>query len=235
MLTPEEPMEPLPIRRRLTVLRDGSTRTADLVFCESSGRSVPLSRCVACRFAGRVVRDAAGRSVAVECCRFTLRSASTGAEPPPSGDRAQGAGVAQVAAALPLGLSLFRPAFCVMYDAPLTIAMRALAMESSAYGVAIVDEQQRLVGMLPRAKAALALIRAAGEVAVEHMVAEWGSIDESQSLSAAFATMTGQHARELTVVGEGRMFVGLVRDIDALRFVAYVSRTGLRPRFEHAA
>lgn len=182
-----------------------------------------------------MVRDATGRSIAVECCRFTLRSASTGSEPPPSGDRLQGAGAAQVAAALPVGLSLFRPAVCVMYDAPLAAAMRALAMESSAYGVAIVDEQQRLVGMLPRATAALALIQAGGDVTAEHMAAEGGSIDEGQTLGAAFATMTGQHARELRVVGEGRAFVGVVRDVDALRFVAYVSRTGLRPRFERAA
>jgi CBS domain-containing protein len=68
-----------------------------------------------------------------------------------------------------------------------------------------------------------------------HMTAEWCSVDEGESLGAAFATMTARHARELPVVGEGRAYVGAVRDIDALRFVAYVSRTGLRPPLERAA
>ena len=108
-------------------------------------------------------------------------------------------------------------------------------MEPSAYGVAVVDEDSRLVGILPRATATLALLRNASDAAAEHMTVDWSTVDESQSLGVAFGTMTVRRARELSVVGEGRAVVGTLRDIDALRFVSYVSRTGLRPRAERAA
>jgi len=182
-----------------------------------------------------VTRDASGRALTVDCCRFTLASARSADAPPPSGVQLSGAGVAEVAAALPVGLSLVRPALCVSYDATLRVAMRALASEPSAYGVAVVDEEHRFVGTLPRATAALTLLQASADVAAEHMTAGWCSVDEGRSLGEAFATMTAQHARELIVVGERRVFVGSLRDIDALRFVAYVSRTGLRPPVERAA
>lgn len=181
-----------------------------------------------------MTRDATGRALTVDCCRFTLRTARSD-DAPPSGDRLGGAGVAELAASLPVGLSLVRPAICVSFDTPLRVAMRALSAEPSAYGVAVVDHEQRFVGTLPRATAALALLHSSGDVAAQHMTAEWCSVDEGQSLGSAFAMMTARHARELTVVGEGRSFVGSVRDIDALRFVAYVSRTGLRPAVQRAA
>jgi hypothetical protein len=227
-------MEPLPIRRRLTILGDGSTRASDLVFCEPSGGSVPLSRCATCGHGGAVTHDARGRAGTVDCCRVTLQTARSVDDPPPSGVRLRGAGVVELAASLPVGLSLVRPAICVSFDAPLRVAMRALAAEPSAYGVAVVDHEHRFVGTLPRATAALALLHSS-DGAAEHMTAEWCSVDEAQSLGEAFAMMTARHARELTVVGEGRAFVGTVRDIDALRFVAYVSRTGLRPPLARVA
>lgn len=230
-----QPMEPLPVRRRLTILGDGMPRTSELVFCEPSGHSVPLSRCATCNHSGAVIRDVSGVARTVDCCRFTLATARSPGDPPPSGDRLCCAGVAELAATLPVGLSLVRPAICVAHDVPLRIAMRALAAEPSAYGVAVVDDDHRFVGTLPRATAALALLHSSGDVAAEHVTAEWCSVDEARTLGAAFAMMTERHARELTVVGEGRAFVGTLRDIDALRFVAYVSRTGLRPPLERAA
>ena len=232
-----EPTDPLPIRRRLTILRDGSTSAASIVFCDPEMRSVPLSRCATCRFGGALERDAQGREATIECSRFTLSSSHLGREsdPPPSGERLCGAGAASVAAMLPVGLSLVRPIVCVAYDAPLRVAARALEMTGSAFGVAVVEGEGRLVGILPRATATLARLRSAADAVAEHMAVEWSVVDESESLGAAFGTMTARRARELSVVGEGRAVVGTLRDIDALRFVSYVSRTGLRPPAERAA
>jgi predicted transcriptional regulator len=181
------------------------------------------------------VRDAAGCSVTVECSRFTLASVGSPSEPPASGERLQGTGAAQVAAILPVGMSLVRPTICISHDAPLPVAIHALAMEPGAHGIAVVDEGQRFVGMLARSIASVALIHSGSDSVAKHMITEWSAIDESASLGAAFSAMAAKHARELTVVGEGGAFVGFVRDIDALRFVAFVSRTGLRPRCERAA
>jgi hypothetical protein len=60
-------------------------------------------------------------------------------------------------------------------------------------------------------------------------------VDEGASLGDAFGAMTARHARELTVVGPDRDVVGTLRDVDALRFVAYVARTGMRPAWGRAA
>jgi hypothetical protein len=40
----------------------------------------------------------------------------------------------------------------------MSVAMRALAFEPSAYGVAVVNESARFVGVLGRARAALGLL-----------------------------------------------------------------------------
>jgi len=231
-----DPMDPLPIRRRLTVLRDGSTCEATLVFCDQQQRSVPLSRCASCRFGGAIERDARGVEATIACSRFTLPSSPLGREPSPprTQDLWSGAGVARLAATLPVGLSLMRPVVCVSYDAPLRVAMRALEVEPSAYGVAVVDDEGRLVGILPRATASLALLRSSTDAAAEQMTVDWSVVDEAQSLGDAFATMTAKRARELPVVGEGRALVGTLRDIDALQFVSYVSRTSLRPPLKRA-
>lgn len=198
---------------------------------------MPLARCAACRFAGAIARDARGLESTIECCRFTLPSSpsSGDAGPPPSGPNLSGTGVATVAATLPVGLSLGRSVVCVAYDAPLRVVARALEMEASGYGITVVDDKERLIGILPRATATLAFLESAAEAVAEHMAVEWSVVDESESLGAAFGTMTSRRARELSVVGEGRAVVGTLRDIDALRFVSYVSRTGLRPPVERAA
>jgi CBS domain-containing protein len=231
----EEAMECIPVRQRLKFLRDGSMDTTELVFCETDGASVPLSRCASCPFSGNVARDFRGPSATVECCRFTLPMARSATEPPPSGERLRGAGAVEVAATLPVGLSVVRTFVCVAHDAPLSVAMRALAMESSAYGVAVVDEGDHFVGMLGRAGAALALLHSEGDRAADHARTEWCSVHESDSLGDAFTAMTAKHAREVTVLSDEGVLVGVLRDIDALRFVAFVSRTGRRPPLDSAA
>ncbi len=223
----EAPAQPIPVRRRLTLLRDGSTTTAELVFCHALRRTVPPSRCAGCGFAKAIHHEGPGRSGIVECVRCTVPAAE--AREAPGAETRGAASVTQIATALSVGLCLVRPVVCVARDAPLEISMRALELESSAYGVAVVDEDGRLVGALPRARAALALLRSPGGAVSDHLAGDWGIVHEDDSLSEAFAKMTARHARELTVVGEGRVVVGVLRDIDALRFVSYVARTGSRP------
>jgi predicted transcriptional regulator len=123
---------------------------------------------------------------------------------------------------------------CVANDTTLTVAARALDMEASAYGVAVVDQEERFVGILPRARAALALLQYRGSTATGHVTSGACTVDERQSVGVAFATMTARHRRELVVTGDGGTVVGVVRDIDALRFVCHVARMGCRPPVERA-
>jgi CBS domain-containing protein len=231
-MTPSEPTAPQPIRRRLTVLRDGSVRAAAIVFCDPERRTVPLSRCAACRFAGPIERDTEGREATIECCRFLLPSSRSAQEPASNDRRPWGTGVVGVAAMLPIGLCLVRPVVCVAHDAPLRIAARALEMEPSAYGVMVVDDEVRLVGILLRAATTLALLHAAADAVADYMSTDWSAVDEARSLGEAFGTMTSRRARELSVVTEEGAVVGTLRDVDALRFVSYVARTGMRPPVE---
>ena len=231
--------QPLPVRTHLTVLRDGRTSSSNTVFCEAEERTMPLSRCATCGFGGAVTRDPRGNAVTVACTRFTLPSV-----PPPdeSGTTLRlppthAGAIAGVAASLPVGLALTRAITRVRYDAPLDVAMRVLTTEPSAFGLPVVDESGRFIGILTRASAALALTDPDGSQArvAGRMAVPTSTIDERASLDVAFAMMTQRRARELTVISESGQVVGTLRDVDALRFVAYVSRTGLRPPREHAA
>jgi CBS domain-containing protein len=222
-------MDPLAIRRRLTVVRDGSTRTSALVFCERMEQSVPLARCATCPFGGAIRRDEAGRNATVDCCRVALAPASSAGQVSPRVGRPQEAGVASIAASLPVGMCLMRTVVCIANDTTLAVAARGLDMEPSAYGVAVVDAEERFVGILPRARAALAVLQSRGEAATAHVASERCTVDERQSIGVAFATMTARHRRELIVTGDGGTLVGVVRDLDALRFVSHVARTGCRP------
>jgi predicted transcriptional regulator len=100
--------------------------------------------------------------------------------------------------------------------------------EPSAFGMPVVDDHDRFVGILPRATAALAVI-SGDAAAVATAIVSGAYIHERATLHDAFRTMTERHARELTVVDDAREVTGTLRDVDALRFVSYVSRTGLRP------
>jgi len=235
MAPSEEAMDLLPVRRRMKFLRDGSTRTAELVFCETHLESVPISRCASCPFSGNVAWALNGPSATVECCRFSLPMARSASEPPASDARLQGPGAVEVAAMLPVGLSIVRTVVCIAHDAPLSVAMRALAMDRSAYGVAVVDENDRFMGTLGRTTASRAYLHSESDRAADHLTAAWCSVHERESLGNAFAAMTAKHAREITVLSEDGVLVGVLRDVDALRFVSFVSRTGQRPPLDDAA
>ena len=231
--------QPVPVRTHLTVLRDSTTSSSLTVFCGAQERSVPLSRCETCGFGGSVTNDPKGRIATVACSRFTVPSV-----PPPNesgtslrGESHHAGGFTKLAASLPVGLVLTRATTSIRFDVPIEVATRVLATEPSAFGVPVVDEAGRFVGLLARAAVALAFPDLDGtrETVAGRMASPTCAIDERTSLDMAFASMVSRRARELTVIGENREVVGTLRDIDALRFVACVSRTGLRPPKEYAA
>jgi hypothetical protein len=211
----------------LTVLSDGTTDAFKMVFCSRARGSVPLALCDGCGFGGTVHVDAHGKSAFVECGCVDLHFSPASDVRTPGRD--PGLGVVELAAMLPVGISLARPIVCVADDASLKTAMIALDREASAYGVAVVDKTGRWLGVLPRARAALALSRSESGCAAAHMAPEWGVVDEGEALSRAFSMMMSRHTRELTVLDANGSVVGLLRDIEALQFVSHVARTGMRP------
>jgi predicted transcriptional regulator len=112
-----------------------------------------------------------------------------------------------------------------MEDAPLRVATAALEASSGVLGVPVVDRDHRLVGMLGRGAATLALLDPAGEaLARAHAKPTSVALVESDSLCEAFRLLTSHHARELLVVSAQREIVGVLRDIDALQVVAAARR-----------
>jgi CBS domain-containing protein len=184
-------------------------------------RSVPASRCAACPFAVATPREA-DKDGMVDCGRSLLPIAAE--EPqlrfPPA-----------VAAALPVGLALEQSVACVEEDLPWVDAMRVPILRGGLSSIPVVDHGGSLLGILRAPGIPLAVAGAAPDPrwCVADRAQSLGSVHEAESLGDAFAAMGARHARELPVVGEGRLLVGMLRDVDALRFVAHLARTGKRP------
>jgi len=215
------PRHAAPVRKRLTVLKDGTTESCEIVFCEAELKSVPVSRCAACPFAGSTFRETA-RDGTVDCGLSIL---------PDAGNIADANFPPAVAAALPVGLALRRPVLCVEDNLPWVEVSRAPTLAGSQSAVPIVDHGGGFVGVLPVSAMDLASQNETADilasVADRAVSAAW--VRESESLSDAFVTMGVRHLREVTVVGDEFQVVGVLRDVDALRFVAHVARTGKRP------
>jgi CBS domain-containing protein len=200
----------IPIRTRLTVLRDGSTTSASSVFCERRRCSVTPGACVKC--GAHVANDVDGRA-GIACPRTAIRQALPDSDP------------WSASAPRPAGLALTRRVVCVMEDAPLRAVAAALEAASGSLGIPVVDRNHRLVGLLGRGAATLALLGPAGDaLAGEHAKPTSVALSESDSLGEAFRLMNSHHARELLVVNAQREIVGVLRDIDALQVVAAARR-----------
>jgi CBS domain-containing protein len=217
------PRHAAPVRTRLTVLKDGTTESRELIFCEGELRSVPVSRCEACPFVGPKSSAAGGDGV-VDCGRTLLPIGGGLTAFPPD-----------VAATLPVGLALWGPVVCVQGDLPLVDLPRALTLARNAGGVPVVDRVGALVGILPAAEIAAGGTALDRLASVADRAVAAASVHETESLGRAFGTMGARHVREVTVIGDDLAVVGVLRDLDALRFVAYVSRTGTRPAPDRAA
>ena len=215
-------MTEVPVRTRLTILRDGSANPLPLAFCAAEGRSVPLVRCATCGFGARFSRDGEGRFVALECRRIVpARSGADESGDRPTFDGSRASGVDSVPRATPVGVALTRPFVCFAADAPLGAVARYFDGASAALGFPVVDDHGRLVGTLGRATATLAIASARRpERLVGAMVVPSRVVDERASVGMTLASMRERWAQEVMVLGDDRALVGVLRDIDVLRLEA---------------
>ncbi len=209
-----------PVRKRLTVLGDETTRSCEYVFCEEALRSVPISRCEACSFAYAPFRDT-GREGVVDCPRSIM----------PIANAAVSSFSPAAAAVLPVGLALTRSVVCVEGHLPWVAVARTPILCDSPNGIPVVGHDGRLMFFLSKER--IALVGRGGQADGQLTVADRAvlalAVYESASLGEAFAIMGRHRVRDLTVVDDGGVVVGRLNDVDALHFVAHVARTGARP------
>lgn len=209
-----------PVRKRLTLLEDESTRSCEYVFCEDALCSVPISRCEACSFVHAPFRDIS-RDGHVDCPRSIL----------PIANATVSSFSPAAAAVLPVGLALTRSVVCVEGKLPWAAVARTPILCESPGSIPVVDHDCRLMFLLSKER--IALVGGVDHVNGQRTVAERAilglAVYERASLGEAFAIMGRHRVRELVVVDDGGVVVGKLGDVEALHFVAHVARTGSRP------
>jgi hypothetical protein len=194
-LAPEASSATLPVAWRETVSASGVDSEAQ-VFCPGERRSVPLDWCATCPAARHVGADEVR-------CTPGPRTLSSGEGTARRGEHAF------------VGEVLARRHLCVLADVPAGRIAAALS-EAPALAVVVVDGGGRFVRLVP---AETVVSSPAGELARE-LPGAGACVAESASLADAIVQMARTHARFLAVTGRGERVVGVLGDLDALRWVA---------------
>jgi len=212
-----------PVLVREVVRRDGSRAPALRVFCSRRAASVPLETCEACPSCVDIAPDEDGVGTLVRC------------QPPhaiatiPRTDRPRGMDDPPGEATL-VGSILRGGTLCVASDAEVP-ALRALSVERALLGLFIVDNDGRLVGLVrdvnllravqPTPDAGpLAALEARDVNRADAVMSTATSVWEDISVRRAIRCMASAHLREIPVVTREGQLVGVLRDIDGLRWIA---------------
>jgi CBS domain-containing protein len=190
-------VEPMALTvHRLDVLSPGGQRRQVTVYCPAERRSVDLEWCRGCPLVGRIERD-------LVQCAPDLDMRGRGHTCGRLGDDAS---VGEVMGASQIGVSP---------DVPAGELANALA---NAPGMAalVVDDSQRLLGLVEPNEAASSPIQQRS-VELGHM---GPTVAESASLADAVAFMAKAHLRFLPVIRDDGRAVGVLTDLDAMRWVA---------------
>lgn len=182
-----------------TEILTGDARTEPVslrVFCKRRGRSLPIAECMGCaRLAhARLTSDA--RLTAIEC------------------DDTSGVNTPNDAASEPVGALLKGTVVCVAEDATLSEVVEDMVnlgledapvidAEGRYYGVI---RESGLVGMAKDDVARDALIRAA-------------AVSENDTVYDAVVHMARTHQREIPVLSAEGVVIGVLRDVDAIRWL----------------
>jgi CBS domain-containing protein len=190
-------------RLRLVDDRGDAVGSCSTVFCPEQRRSVDVAACGRCSRLSRVMPEA------VECLP-SIRSA-------PSDYRV----VARIGGDVCIAEAMSHDAVCIGADA---LAKRvACALERAGAPVAlVVDGAGRLLGLVEAADAA----ESHRPVTARHLARRINSVSESAPLAHAVDRMVHERARALPVVDDVGNVVGILTDLDALRWVA--GRNGQR-------
>jgi CBS domain-containing protein len=192
----------LPVHRRDVVSRTGH-RHEKSVFCPAEAHSVDVEWCRTCPLVRQVDH------AAVRCT-----PAAEPSELQPDAYR--------VAAGAVVGEILGNHHLSVLPNVTAGDIARALR-EVASPAVVVVDDEDHLVGIITPSDAS----SAPSGVQARELSREGPYIEESASLAEAVDRMVRAHVRFLPVVGADQRVIGVLADLDALRWVG--SSRGRRP------
>ncbi|HVH45863.1 MAG TPA: CBS domain-containing protein [Labilithrix sp.] len=190
-----------PILRLEVLASDGTRTTDDRVFCRQRHRSVPVDTCTACFRCESIL---AAPEPAVHCA-IVLGDAER--EPDPLGSREAVGGI------LSSGTVALGP------GNTMGEALRVLRGEDRR-SVAIVDAKHSVVGVVHEGMLA-ATARRLGGLEGGAISAMSGAvvIHESVPVRRALGLLAAAHLREATVVDDEGLPIGVLHDVDALRWL----------------
>jgi CBS domain-containing protein len=201
-MAPEDSGRPieLPVRSLEIFERDGRTVRALRVFCPSRYRSIDSSTCAVCPFVHTV------SDTAVACAPPGV---DADAEPAP--DKPLFLGPDALALRTPAGAVCAAHSVAVRADVPMAHARSVLNHEPF---VVVLTSDDRVRGVLSTAELSDEL------TALGEMADRTPTVPEYAPLIEAIELMLHSHVRMVPVVGEDRRFLGLVADLDVLRWAA---------------
>jgi CBS domain-containing protein len=191
----------LQIRRR-TVLTSPETEGHSTVFCPGKRRSLRVADCAACQYVHQIAEQA------VECSPPESPLAKLLAEDPRLGGDAS------------TGEAMGIVTVCARVETPAGIVARALARERLLAAI-VEDEWGRFAGIVERPDAEAA----PPEQCLHGIVRVMPPVHEATPLASVIERMVHDRARVLPVVDDDGRPVGLLSDLDALRWVRHSPRT----------
>jgi CBS domain len=197
----------IPVRTLEIHDRSGQPTRALRVFCPRSHASIETRACASCEFAE------AFDETAVVC-----RRGDRGNPEPPARGQSLFIGPNALALRTPLGSVCAVHSVAVRVDVPVAHARKLLDRDAV---VIVLDADERVTGVM---LASDPIHRLAALDDVENRTP---ALPESAPLVEAFELMVHSRARFVPVTGDEGRFVGVVADLDVLRWVAR-SRTPRR-------
>lgn len=194
--SPDDPVMNLRVRRRDTIDPSGARGHAFSVFCPLDRRAMHLDLCRRCAY----VREATDEHVV--CA-------------PPQPARLSLDLAAPLGTSACVGDAMGERSISVRADVEWAVAERALAQDGAPVAL-VVDAEDALVGVVDRDHVGPRRPR----TPARDLASSIAPVAEATPLAHAIARMVHERSRALPVVGSDGRVIGLLSDVDALRWVA---------------
>lgn len=224
MTSGQDPIEKHPVLVREVLRGDGSRVLSLRVYCSRQSASVDLETCEVCASCIDISPDPGGTQVFVRC-EPVQETANARAGAPEEGSGPGGL----AGGTTPVGEILSDNTLCVGTDTHVP-AIIELMKERSLPGVFVVDDEGHLVGIVRDVNLLRTLepmphmrqepLHALAGSHVETVMSTAMAIGEDSPVRRALLCMAHAHLREIPVVTREGRLVGVLRDIEGLRWFA---------------